>query len=614
MSSILELQNDHLHFTVYDDCSADILDKATGKQWHMGAVTYQDRSVIANNVVWNRRERYWADYFICRFRAEKVERGILVTAMLPPWTEPHAQFLVQWDLDGKTLGLRIEDIDEKLPSLNFPPPIESASVIIPDNVGSWFRDDEPGMTCYFSTQNNGMNMRWAGGLAEDDKTGWMVIFEDDYANSGVYRDNLSLMPCWLKSKDKWNSTRSLRYHFTDNGYVGMAKTFRKYAEDTRMFRKLPEKIEETPALKNLLGGRIISFFQCHTEHLRNKENFFRPLTDEDRAEDGKVKVNITHADAAKIIQMAKDWGMERGAFNLRGTFNGGYDESHPDIWPPEPLLGSIDELKEILAQDDPYLALVHDNYQDIYDHCPTFPDGVIRNAQDELLWGGHWHGGLCYITCSKLQRQRAERNWPQLKTLGMRGHFVDTASCVQFYECYDPAHPMARHEDMPAKMDLMSFFKEQGLVLGSEEAADYGAYHIDFLENRHAHTPRTTPPLWPLVFHDATFLARYSTDGTSGGKPASQLENFLWGFMCYWPANNLASWPTQEKAFKESLALDQLHARIGIDEMTDHKYLDDGLVEQTEFSSGVSVIANFAEEPRTIDGKTIGPKGYTILD
>jgi hypothetical protein len=84
--------------------------------------------------------------------------------------------------------------------------------------------------------------------------------------------------------------------------------------------------------------------------------------------------------------------------------------------------------------------------------------------------------------------------------------------------------------------------------------------------------------------------------------------------MNYWPVNDLASWPAQEKAFKASLELDHFHARIGMDEMTSHRYLQDGLVEQTEFSSGVSVIANFADEPRTIDGQTIPARGHLVLD
>jgi hypothetical protein len=49
--------------------------------------------------------------------------------------------------------------------------------------------------------------------------------------------------------------------------------------------------------------------------------------------------------------------------------------------------------------------------------------------------------------------------------------------------------------------------------------------------------------------------------------------------------------------------------------MVNHRYLsEDELIEQTEFSSGVSVIANFAHEDRTIDGRTIRAQDFVVRD
>ena len=153
------------------------------------------------------------------------------------------------------------------------------------------------------------------------------------------------------------------------------------------------------------------------------------------------------------------------------------------------------------------------------------------------MQGGYWHGGQCFITCSLQQAGIARRNWQQLKTLKMPVHFIDTAACVQFYECYHPQHPQARNQDPAAKLALMRFFKEQNVVLGSEEASDFGLSELDWLENRHNHTPGESIPLWPLVFHDCAFYARYPSGGTGGaGEPASMIANYLWGYMAYWPA------------------------------------------------------------------------------
>jgi hypothetical protein len=355
-------------------------------------------------------------------------------------------------------------------------------------------------------------------------------------------------------------------------------------------------------------------FQCSTTHTENSLNFYSEPSAEEVANDGKVQVRVPHADAAEIIRLAKLWGMKKGIFCLRGTFKGGYDESHPDIWPPEPLLGTIDQLKGLVRHDGPYMTVLHDNYQDMYPRVKSFPQGVVQTRDGELMHGGHWHGGLCFIICPTQQRGYAERNWKDLRTLGLSGHFIDTAACAQFYECHHPEHPMNRTQDIESKLRLMAFYKENGIVLGSENAADFGMYHLDYLENRHERVPGVSIPLWPLVFHDTALYGRYGTSGTSGGGPVSQLENYLWGYHCYYPADNLAHWRGQEQAFKQTLALDQFHARVATARMTNHRYLtDDFQVEQTEFDCGVSVIANFADEPRTVDGRTVGARDKVIL-
>ena len=50
---------------------------------------FQDVGIIAEDVVWIRRERYWADYFIGRFRVTKhgTSTGqVRVEILNPPWT------------------------------------------------------------------------------------------------------------------------------------------------------------------------------------------------------------------------------------------------------------------------------------------------------------------------------------------------------------------------------------------------------------------------------------------------------------------------------------------------------------------------------------------------
>ena len=89
----------------------------------------------------------------------------------------------------------------------------------------------------------------------------------------------------------------------------------------------------------------------------------------------------------------------------------------------------------------------------------------------------------------------------------------------------------------------------------------------------------------------------------------------MWGYAKMWPVGNLDNWRRRREQFKESLEVDAWHARIGLDEMTNHRYLtEDCLLEQTEFSSGVAVQVNFANEPRIHEGMTIPARSYHILE
>ncbi len=615
MSDFLRLENDSILLSLQENCAGFVTDKNTGAEWRFRPSCYQERGPIAEEVVWNRRERCWADIYMSRFKAEKLD-GKLRVKVLDPIGNCRGSFTACFELDGPFLRVSVSDIDEQLESLMFPAPLVSESLVLPQVVGRWIREDDGGMESEFSAQNNGLNMRWFGGLKGDEKSGWMAITEKGYGDSAAYRNGLNMYPIWLKSKYRWPDTpRSVLYRFTSDGWVGMARAFRGFARENGFFRTIEEKMEDTPALKKLLGGRIVSAMQCWTPHASSSELFMKKPSPKDLENDGKPNINVSHGDMKKAMELAREWGMKKGVFNLRGTWTGGYDESHPDIWPPEPGLGSIEELRELVDFDENCVTLMHDNYQDIYPRTESFPEGVVRKSDGTLLHGGFWHGGLCYIICPEKQLEYAKRNWEKIRTLNPKGHFIDTATCVQFYQCWHPEHPMTRDGDWQAKIELIKFFKDQGLLLGSEEAADFGMGYLDFLENRHIHVPGESIPVWPLVFHDAAFYARYPSDGTSGGEAASQLENMLWGYMSYWPVNNLADWKTREKEFRESLAVDEFHEKVGLAQMTNHRYhCSDRMVEQTEFSTGYSVLANFANEERKVEGVSVPAGGHVILN
>ena len=602
-----DLENDYMKVVIYSDATADLLDKKTGTKWQMGPVMFQDEGPIDVGHVWQRTERMKPEQYPGRFRGVRAGDSIRFT-LLGYYLREMGTFKCDVELDGPWLEFRLSEIDEKLPSLVFPPPIESQSMVFPRGVGQLVR--KPMAERRFLPFISQLNMRWFGGLNGDN--GWIAIFHKEFADAGVMAAQMSASPAWLKSMGKWSYPRSIRYRFTGGGYVGLAKAYRAWAIENGLYKSLKEKMKEKPALQNMLGGRRLSISQANPAYTRRY--FQDTLTPFDEAGiDGKLQVSATHAQAKQIIEEARALGMKKGFVILRGWIQGGYDWSHPDIWPPAQELGTIEELKELCSLSGGISVGLHDNYQDIYEQCPSFPNGVVRLANGDLLGGGYWMGGQAYILNSGEGLRYARRNWANLATLNPSVMYIDTTTAVQNYESYDPGNLQTRAQDVKQKTELLKFFSDKGVALGSEWGADFGILYQDCASTRHSRVAGESVPLWPLVFHDAVF----SMGGGSGARAGAPgwLETMLWGYVVSFRVNSFDGWKKQADDFKSTLHVDRWLERIGAEEMTDHKFLtDDFTVEQTTFGNGLSITVNFSDAEKTVGGVTIPAYGYVIRE
>jgi len=607
MNPILRITGDGAGIVINDDFSATLTDLKSGTDWAMHGTCYQEIGPLSDEAVWNRRERCYMDRYPSFFRAQPLGGSRLRVTILDPLREPRGSFECGVSVDDGWIVFDIKSIDEALPSLIFPPFIESESLVVPEGIGRWYR--KPVGESYYIMPASGWNMRWFGGLRGDN--GWMAVVDRCYEDCGLYMSAMTACAGWQKVRGAWGYDRRLRIGFTADGYNGMAKRFRRYAMDHGLFKSLREKIAEVPAVGNLIGGRCVQFFQSRTVHAENSYLWMGVPSKQDVSDDGKVKTLIPHAEAAAIMEAAQAAGMKRGYFNLRGWLRGGYDEYHPDVWPPEKSLGSVEQFSTLLKRSDPFVSIIHDNYQDMYSRAPSFPDGVQRTSDGRLKAGGTWDGGRCYVVNTAKALEYARRNWEQFKAVGLRGIFLDTIGGAHFQEDYCGEHPMTRIEDAEGKLAIAKFFRSQGLVIGTEYGSDFSCPHVDFIETRINRVPGVTIPLWCLVYHDAAVMLRYR-GGTDDQVAAGDDEDLLWGLAKMWPAVGLESFRRRAGDFTRSLRVDELHARIGLDEMTGHRYLGaDGTIERTEFASGVAVTGNFSGEPAFVEGKEFGP-GVTV--
>jgi hypothetical protein len=616
VEKIVELENDYLSFAWFSDASARIIDRRTRAEWRMGAVAIQDETPIDVGEVWVRTGRSICEQYPGRFAGSRHGNGVTFRVM-DQLKNDRGSFHAVAALDGPWLSLTVSEIESRLPSLVFPTPIQCASLVLPEGIGRWIRG--PVQMREFLPFFSRLNMRWFGGLRGDDC--WLALFPDDnFVDGGAMLTEMSISPAWLTSLGWW-TPRTVRYRFSKGGYVELARIYRKWAIENKLHRSLSEKIADTPALANLAGGRMISLVAAQPKHAASYMEDLLQAGQDDPLQGSGVHVNFTHAQTRQVIADLASTGIQHALVNVRGWINGGYDDSHPDPFPSEPALGSPSELESICKTPDPITVALHDNYQDMYDHVRSWPEGVIRREDGSLMRGGYWAGGQAYIINARNGLQYARRNWNELSKLGSRAMFIDTTSAVQMYQSNKSGNGLTRSQDLQFKQQLMQFFKSKSVALGSEEGADFAVPFADWFENRHTRKAGETIPLWPLVFHDAALCGRYTSSETwarsqddSPNAYPDWLLDMLWGYFLITSASEFGGRSSVPAQISSTLHVDRWFSRVACAAMVEHRFLaDDFSLELTSFSTGDSIVVNFSPEPKQYEGRTIQPFGYSIF-
>lgn len=578
--ALSQTENSFLKVDVLSNGQLVISDKINGEKWTTSAVAMQEREPIEQHANWQRAERTFMEQYPARFEGRTDGNSYRFT-MYGRQNRVKGQFSFRINLEDKYLRFTLTEVSHNLHSLVYPGPVMGQKSLIPHHIGRmvhhqsaniWYRQFLP-----FHTH---LNMRWIGGLKGN--AGWLAIFDDESADAGAMAVNNTVAPCWLPSLGKWKGHYSLLYGFVKGSYVEVAKAYRQHLIDTGRFRTLADKIIENPHLANMIGGRTLSYFQAWPSFRpKNADDYL--FTDEQRLKQTCTKgvtVDFTHTEVQKSLAYAQNKGFSRGMIMLRGWINGGYDASHPDIWPPEPLLGTEAELKALMQYPGNYITALHDNYQDMYPHVASFPKGINQMPDGELMPGGLWAGGQSYMLNSRDSLAYAKRNWEKVKALHPKAYFSDTVTASKLHQSFERGNEQTRWQDFGCKRQLLQYFKQQGMLTGSEEGADFCAATCDWFENRHHRTPGETVPLFQLVFHDSVVSSRYNSFDPSFAYPG-WLEDMLWGYQLQFfmtpefggirsgggsEKTGFGANTMNETLFTSTYHVDEWHARIGASE------------------------------------------------
>ena len=608
-----ELENDHLGVKVFSDASLEILDKINSFTWKSGPVALQELGEIEQGHVWLRQDRSMCEQYPGRFIGHREGDSIIFT-LIGRQDRIWGTFRCTFQLERDWLSLVTDQIDEAIPSLVFPPPIESDELIIPRGIGQLLsgRERRSIYTRYLHTFFTHLNMRFIGGQKEGHA--WIGIYEDGFEDACCLLANGTVSPGYMRSLGKWTHGYRMKYRFVKGNYVDVAKTYREDFMKKGLFRALSDKVKENPTLEKYIGGRGFWISLAYPGYRKEfMEEYL--LSEEQSARRGgeEVNVHLTYQGLKAFIDRLRANGLKRGFLKVAGWINRGYDASHPDVWPPEPSLGGVEELKEIMGMNAPFALGLHDNYQDIYETTESFPDGVCRLPDGSFQIGGAWAGGQAYIVHGTAGLNYAKRNWEKLKILKPGGMMVDTTTAMHLYQSYEKGKERTKGDDLEAKTAMVRFYKDQGTLFGSEEVADFAIPHIDWYETRHQRVQGETIPLWPLVFHDAALLMSYGSGMPDqvppGTTPIQWLEAMQWGYMLhYFYRDNF-----DYGLFGKSFFVDSWHQKVALAEMTHHEFMDEArTVEKTIFSGGQAIICNYGSDPVSIGGEVIEGMSYRI--
>lgn len=487
-------------------------------------------------------------------------------------------------------------------------------LVIPLNEGIIYPADDADVDPLWLVgySGHGISMRWFGQSQGEYGPGVMaIIHTPDDMRVHLQRPReggntlLCAWPVWEPSRFEWAYDRAATYVFLESGgYVSQAKRYREYARNTGLYKSLADKLAENPAVDLLIGA----------------VNVWAPVW-------------YGNTDPVALVDEMQSLGIERILFSEGST---------PDVVAalnerPGVLTSRYDIYQDVWPPGEPEWA----NHEGWPDDLVLKPDGtilegwVIRDG-DTLYPGG--------VICSPRGLARAREQIPaDLATTPYRCRFLDTTTASPWRECYHPEHPTTRGEDRHWKMELLRFCSEElGLVTGSETGLDASVPYLHYFEGMMSLGPYRLPdcgytlidykeptedflkyqvgsyyrvPLWELVYHDCTVSYWYWGDSTNKAPEVwgqRDLLNILYGTP---PLFMLSPevWDRHRERFVQTYRdVCPLVRRLGYDEMLSHEFLtDDHTLQRTNWSSGISVVANFSSQEHSLaNGTPIRPLGY----
>lgn len=408
---------------------------------------------------------------------------------------------------------------------------------------------------------------------------------------------------WLASMKKLRYTRKMCFGFVENAdYNDLCKIYRRYAKEKGTFRTLREKAAEKKRLLALIGCPVI-----HTGALYSVKEGTAYYNEKDPSENYKLQ---TFAEIAKGLERLHDMGLKKAYLHLDGWGKAGYDQQHPDVFPPCAEAGGEEGMRSLCETCEKLgvLFAIHDQYRDYYTDAETFDEkNAILNRDGKRGGECTWYGGEQKYLCTSLAPDYVRRNLARLSRAGIRldGVYLDVFSVIALEECYDPLHKMTRKENMEYRSECMRLLNARGLISSSEEPVEWAVPWLDLVH----HGPYCFPvddfpyvltpvPLFNLVYHDC-IIVPWELGEEPWGIPKGKdgyLYALLNGGMPYLSLN------ADEEELRRVLVACDFQSKVCFEEMERHEIVSPG-VERAYYAS-YAVEVDFNEKKYEIIRRT----------
>jgi hypothetical protein len=427
---------------------------------------------------------------------------------------------------------------------------------------------------------------------------------------------------WAPSHHGLAYERRIRWCLSErDGYVAMAKRYRRFLIERGRFRTLAEKAIELPAVNNLIGAIDIH------DHAKNHSVL-----------DWMIANNIRRA----LYYGPRDKTRNEKALNA-GYVTARYD-NYGQIAPPQ--------LIEVWGRPDSPNDQMKIGY----------PDEAIVRKDRSLAQGFAYpigiQGGLvppgqplrtirAVRRCSVTQLAWIQRNVPhQVAQQALQARFLDEETAQPLTECYSSQHALTRLEDRQARLQLFDYLRSIGQVVGSEGGADWAMHALHYQEGSLSLNYFSFPsgiyvgtaafdlpqdyvamqfgvarrvPLLSLVYHDSVLLTwrwNHTPNRWLGGEDNWNdwdLIHLLYGGMPIFVVDGHSIGHKGQRILQTYHNVCGVLEKIGGSEMISHRFLTpDREVQESRFANGWGVMVNFHKE-RPYPGmeqRPIAPKSF----